>query len=151
MKLTNKQIQNIVGGTNRLSEEIKAGHLRLEYGTTLAVAILKKKLAPLAEAFAETRDALVEEYCMRDAAGQKKKIPATEFLPEQWDLGENKVKYEQDIKGLFLTVIEVDRLEPLPLASFKIKKVKGADGKEEDGDIDPDILFLLTPWLVIEA
>lgn len=157
MKLTNKQIQNILTGMGRLSEDIKAGKLRLEVGTSFSVAIAKKKLVPIYEAMDESRTSLRDELVQKDESGQPKKIPektdseGNVLIPEQWDLGMNLSKWEQGVKDLLLTVVDVERLEPMKLEDFKIKPVKSKDGKsEEPGDIDPDILFLLTPWLVME-
>lgn len=157
MKLSIKQLQNIVSGMNMLSEDIKAGKLKLEYSTSLTVALTKKNLVPLYEGYTEIRDGLLEEMCVKDEKGQKLKIPAKTdaegniVVPEQWDLGGRDEEWKAEVKKLLLEVHEVERLEPFSLANFKIKKVKGADGKEEDGDINPDILFLLTPWLVLES
>lgn len=157
MKLTLKQIQNILIGFGRITEEVKAGHLRLELGTTMAVAIAKKKLSPIYEAYTETRDDLLDQLCLKDEKGEKKKIPAQKdnagniVVAEQWDLGDNNVAWAKGVKELLTKEYDIDRLEPLKMEAFKIKKVKGADGKEEEGDIDPDILFLLVPWLILEG
>lgn len=157
MKLNMKQIQSIVSGMDMLSEDIKAGKLKLEYGTSLTVAVTKKKLAPVYEGYTELRDALLEEMCVKDERGQKCKIPAKTdaegniVVPEQWDLGGRDAEWKAEVKKLLLEEQEIERLEPFPLASFKIKKVKGTDGKEEEGDINPEILFLLVPWLVLES
>lgn len=156
MKLSNKQIQNVLTGMNRISEEIKAGHLRLEVGTSFAVAIAKKKLVPIYEAFSETREDLLDQFVKKDAAGQKVKTPEKKdsagnvIAPEQWDLGSNEEAWKKAVTELLLKEETIDRLEPIKLSDFKIKKVKGVDGKEEEGDIDPEILYLLEPWLQLD-
>lgn len=159
MKLNTKQVRNILTGMNRISEEIKAERLRLETGTSFAVAIAKKKLVPISEAFDEAHQDILDQYVTKDESGQMKKIPAVTdkdgnvVVPEQWDLGVNLPSYQKDVKALYLNETEVERLEPIKLSDFKTKKLKSKSGKkedEQDSDIDPDILFLLTPWLILE-
>ena len=157
MKLTNKQVERICIGMTQLSQDIKDGKLRLETGTSFLAAIAKKKLIPVYEAFTETREELIDSFILRDSDGQKKKIPAQKDSAgnvteaEQWDLGTSKEQYAKEVKTLLLTEVEVDRLTSIKRSDFKIKRVKSPDGKtDEEGDIDPDILFLLVPWLVLE-
>ena len=151
MKLRTKQVQNIVTGMAMISQEVQAGKLKLDVGTSFAIAIAKKQLAPVYEAFTETRDALLNEFTVKDEKGEKVKIPAVlnaqgqTIVQEQWDLGGRGAEWTGEVKKLLLEEHEIDRLNPLPMENFKLKKVNG-----EDGDIDPDILFLLSPWLVME-
>jgi len=152
MKLSNKQIQNILTGMNMIS----SNKIRLEVGTAFLVAVAKKQLMPVYEAYTETRDDLLDQFCRKDENGQKMKIPEKKdaqgnvIQMEQWDLGGHEEDWKKAVTELLMREEEIDRLKPMKWEQFKLKKVKGADGKEEDGEIDPEILFLLAPWLELE-
>lgn len=150
MRLTNKQVQNIITGMAQLSQQ----KIRLETGVSFAVAVAKKQLMPFFEAFGDARDDLLDQYVVKDDNGQKKKIPERRdangnvIAQEQWDLGSNEDAWNRDFKTLLSAEVEVPRLRRMKKDQFKLKKVKGKeDGKLEEQDIDPEILFLLVPYL----
>src|SRR3990167_165712 len=132
MKLTTKQIQNIVQGMTLVSQEIQSGRLKLEVGTSMTLAVAKKTLAPIYEAYTEAREDLLNQLVVKDEKGQKVKIPAVKdangniVMHEQWDLGGRDEEWRNEVKGLLTKEYEFDRLDPLPMAQFKMKKVKGA-------------------------
>lgn len=149
MKLNNKQVRNIVTGIGRVTEDVRAGLLKPEVGTSFMLASLKKQLAPVYEAFDEENDKLLEEFVKKDDKGQKVKVPAHDGVPEQWDLGGRNDEWKVAMKELWLAETEFDSIKPIALDKFKFKRVKGEDGNMEDASIDPDILFLLSPWIIL--
>ena len=143
MKLTNKQVTNIVIGLSRFSAERldKSEKAHLPVGLGMKFAIAKQKLTPHYEAFEEVRDELIDEYCKRDDKGQKLKKGAGPS--EQWDMGERDAEFKKAYKELLLTEVEVERLTPVKFADFKVK--------EDDLPAEYfDIFASLHPFLELE-